>query len=161
MKALSGIALAASVVIAAPAMAQAVSPADYVAKAGASDLYERTSSQLVLESSKKEKVRQFAQMMVTDHTKSTAEVKAAAQQSGLTPPPPKLDAEQTRMVSQLRQATGEARDRLYITQQKTAHQKALALHQGYATSGTAVPLKAVAAKTAPVVQHHIEMLNGM
>jgi putative membrane protein len=99
--------------------------------------------------------------MITDHTKSTADVKAAAQQSGLTPPPPKLDAEQTRMVSQLRQVTGEARDRLYITQQKTAHQKALALHQGYARTGTAAALKAVAAKTAPVVQHHIEMLSGM
>ncbi len=161
MKALSNFALAAGIVIAAPAVAQTMAPADYVAKAGASDLYERTSSKLMLESSKNEKIRQFAQMMVTDHTKSTNDVKAAAKQSGLTPPPPKLEPEQSRMMGQLRQASGDARDRLYVTQQKTAHQKALALHQGYAANGTAAPLKAVAAQVAPVVQHHLEMLNGM
>ncbi|MCC2979997.1 MULTISPECIES: DUF4142 domain-containing protein [unclassified Sphingomonas] len=161
MKALSSFAIAATVIIASPVAAQALSPSDFVTKAGASDLYERTSSKLVLETTKNQKIRQFAQMMITDHTKSTNDVKMAAKQAGVTPPPPALDADQSRMVAELRQARGEARDQAYVTQQKAAHQKALALHQGYAQSGTAAPLKAVAAKTAPVVQHHLEMLNGM
>ena len=58
-------------------------------------------------------------------------------------------------------ATGTERDALYVTQQKEAHQMALALHQGYAANGTSAPLKAAAAKIAPVVQSHIDMLNGM
>ncbi|PXA97082.1 hypothetical protein DMC47_15650 [Nostoc sp. 3335mG] len=65
------------------------------------------------------------------------------------------------MVAELRAKTGVDRDRIYLTQQRTAHQQALALHTGYAQSGTAAPLKTVAAATAPVVRHHIEMLQGM
>lgn len=161
MKLVSSFAMAAAMVIAGPAVAQATSPSDFVKKAGASDLYERTSSNLVLQTSKNAKVREFAQMMVKDHTKSTNDVKMAAKQAGLTPPPPALEPEQSRMVAELRQASGAARDQLYVTQQKTAHQKALALHTGYAQSGSAAPLKTVAAKTAPVVKHHLDMLNAM
>jgi putative membrane protein len=147
-------------VAAAPALAQATSPATYVAKAGASDLYERQSSTLV-RSSKNAKVRDFAQTMIAHHTKSTADVKAAARAAGLRPAPPKLMPMQARMIADLRKASGSARDTLYVTQQKQAHQQALALHQGYAADGTSPPLKAAAAKIAPVVQSHLDMLNGM
>lgn len=153
------IALTLSMLAAAPALAQ--TPATYVAKAGASDLYERTSSQLVLQSTKDAKIRDFATMMIRDHQKSTADLKRAATAARVAVPAPKLEPAQAQMVAELRRATGAARDRLYVTQQRTAHQQALALHSGYAQNGTAAPLKTVAAATAPVVQHHIEMLQGM
>ncbi|MEH3041763.1 MAG: DUF4142 domain-containing protein [Sphingomonas paucimobilis] len=155
------IAMSLSVLAAAPAFAQAPAPATYVAKAGASDLYERTSSQMVLQSTKDAKIRDFATMMLRDHAKSTADVKRAATASRVAVPAPKLEPAQAQMVAELRRATGAQRDRLYVTQQRTAHQQALALHSGYARNGTAAPLKTVAAATAPVVQHHIEMLQGM
>lgn len=157
------IAMTLSVLAAAPALAQAPAPAPatYVAKAGASDLYERTSSQLVLQSTRDAKIRDFATMMVRDHTKSTADVKRAATAARVRVPAAKREPAQARMVAELRRATGAQRDRLYVTQQRTAHQQALALHDGYARNGTAAPLKTVAAATAPVVQHHIEMLQGM
>ena len=56
-------------------------PAKYVKTAGAADLYERRSSQIVLQSTTDPRFRQFAQMMIMHHTKSTAEVKAAAMRS--------------------------------------------------------------------------------
>lgn len=152
---------ALAVSMAAPAAAQQMAPADYVAAAGASDLYEKTSSQLVLQSTKNAKIRSFAQMMVGDHNKSTAMVKSAATKSGVRPTPPVLTPAQNEMVAELRSATGEARDQAYVTQQRTAHEQALALHQGYTTNGSAEPLKAAAAKIVPVVQHHIEMLQNM
>lgn len=141
--------------------AQAMTPASYVMKAGAGDLYEKTSSQLVLETSKNAKLRQFAQMMIQDHSKSTAEVKAAAAKAGVAVAPPKLDAMGSRDVAALRAAKGTARDTLYVTQQKAAHQRALALHQGYAANGSAAPLKMVAGQIAPVVQTHITELQAM
>ncbi|MDR6128174.1 putative membrane protein [Sphingomonas sp. SORGH_AS802] len=141
--------------------AQAVSPTTFVTKAGAGDLYEKTSSQLVLATSKNAKLRQFAQMMVRDHTKSTADVKAAAAKAGVTVPAPKLDAMGARDVAALRTAKGTARDSLYVTQQKAAHQRALTLHQGYAANGTSAPLKMVAGQIAPVVQTHLTELQAM
>ncbi|VXC77685.1 DUF4142 domain-containing protein [Sphingomonas sp. 8AM] len=153
--------VAFATLLAAPAVAQQTSPAGYVAAAGASDLYEKTSSQLVLQSTKDPKVRSFAQGMIRDHNKSTAMVKTAAAKAGVKPKPPMLTPEQKDMVAQLRTATGTARDQAYLAQQKTAHQQALALHQGYANDGSAAPLKTTAAQIAPVVQHHIDMLSGM
>lgn len=147
--------------IAAPALAQTMTPAGFVAQAGASDLYERTSSELVLQTSKNPKVRAFAQTMIRDHAKSTADVKAAAAKAGVKVAPPTLMKAQTDMVAKLRAASGTARDQAYIAQQRTAHEQALALHKGYAANGTAAPLKAVAAATAPVVQHHLSMLQSM
>jgi putative membrane protein len=153
--------LSAMMILAAPAMAQTVSADSYVMKAGASDLYEKTSSQLVLATTSNAEVKNFANMMVNDHSSSTAKVKAAAAQSGLKPKPPALEPKQKAMIDALKSADETTRDALYVTQQKAAHQEALALHQGYSTHGTAAPLKAVAGEIVPVVQHHIDMLQSM
>jgi len=148
----------------APALASAapaMTSAAYVMKAGAGDLYERQSSMIVMKSTTNPALKTFAQEMITDHTQSTADVKAAAMKAGLHPAPPKLTAKQSSDVAALRAATGSSRDALYITQQKAAHQQALALHQGESSMGTAAPLKAAATKIVPVVQHHIDMLGSM
>ena len=152
----------ASAQMAAPMSASTtMSASTYVMKAGAGDLYERESSQLLLGSTKNPKLKSFAKMMIADHTKSTDEVKAAAMQAGMTPKPPMLNAVQLRNMSELKAASPMKRDALYITQQKAAHQQALMLHQGYADNGTVQPLKMAAAKIVPVVQHHIQELNAM
>jgi len=157
--------LLATAIVAAPlaaVQAQApVTPATYVKMAGASDQYEIQSSRLLLQTTQNAKLRDYANMMIADHEKSTADVKAAAQAAGLTVAPPRLDATGLRNVAALRATKGTLRDQLYVRQQKTSHDKALALHQGYAANGSAASLKTAAGQIVPVVQHHIEMLNGM
>ncbi len=153
--------LAAVLVVAAPAAAQVMTPAAYVATAGASDLYEQTASRIVLETTGDPKVRAFAQMMVGDHAKSTAAVKAAAAKSGVRAAPPKLTPLQTELVAQLRGEAGPARDAAYVAQQKVAHGQALTVQKAYAMDGTAPALKAAAAGIVPVVEHHVAMLKTM
>jgi putative membrane protein len=115
----------------------------------------------VLKTTKNAQIRRFATSMIGDHGKTTATVTAAARAAKIPPKPPMLDAPKATMVRQLNATRGTARDRLYIQQQKTAHQEALALHQDYAASGTEPHLKAAATAAVPIVQHHLEMLNGM
>ncbi len=146
--------------VAASAAPPAISGTTFIKKAGASDQYEIQSSRLVTGSTNA-KVRDFAEQMIRDHTKSTGEVKAAARQAGLTVPPPALEPMQARMIAELRRTPVSRRDTVYITQQKRAHQMALELHRGYAADGKVAPLKAAAGQIAPVVQHHIEELNRM
>lgn len=150
-----------ALLIAAPASAQVMPPAEYVTTAGASDLYEITSSRLVLQSTSDPKVRQFAQMIVAHHTKSTADVKAAAAKSRVDAPPPALNPLQTELVAELQAENGPARDGAYIAQQKASHQQALNVQKAYAAEGSAPPLKAAAKKIVPVVQSHIAMLMKM
>ena len=152
--------IAAAAIPAAPALAQATTGTDYVAQAGASDQFEIKSSKLVM-TSKDPKVQEFAKQMVTDHTNSTKMVKAAALKDHVKAGPPMLMPMQKDMIAQLKAAKGPARDSLYVTQQKQSHQMALQLQQGYAQSGDATNLKATAAQIVPVVQGHLDMLNGM
>lgn len=155
------IAAAAMTLFTLPASAQVMSGPMFVATAGASDLYEKTSSQLVLETTQDPAIRSFATMMVADHAKSTAAVKAAAAKARIKSAPPKLNPAQAEMIAQLRAEPAATRDAAYVAQQKTAHAQALNVHKTYAMEGTVAPLKATAAQIAPVVQHHIDMLKTM
>lgn len=161
MKTFKLVGLCAAVALAAPVAAQVMTPAEYVATAGASDLYERTSSQLVMESTQDPRVRDFAQMMIAHHTKSTADVTAAARQSRVAVAPARLTPAQAEMVAQLTAETGPARDRAYIAQQRAAHNQARAVQKAYATEGGAPALRRAAAGIVPVVERHIETLKTM
>lgn len=153
--------LAAAALTAMPAAAQVMTPSEYVATAGASDLYERQSSQLVLETTQDPKVRAFATMMLTDHAKSTADIAAAALRSRVRPVPPQLNPLQAEKIAELRAAAGPMRDKAYVAQQRASHNQALDVQKAYSMEGTAAALKAAATKIVPVVTHHVDMLKTM
>jgi putative membrane protein len=126
----------------------------------ASDMYEIESSRLAATKSNSTEVKELAGHLITDHQKSTAELKTAASQAKVAVTPA-LDAEKQAMLDQLKAASGADFDRLYLEQQKTAHQKALGLLQSFAQGGDAAPLKAFARKATGVIEGHIEHLNGI
>ncbi len=150
-----------SMAVGEPVAAPVTDSATYLAKAGAGDLFETESSKAILAKTTKADIKSFAQMMVDDHGKSTAKVKAAAQAAGLTVAPPTLDAAQQQALDGIKAASGEAADRAYLDAQRTAHADALALHSGYRENGDTPELKAAASQIAPVVQHHIDELSKL
>ncbi|WP_312490161.1 DUF4142 domain-containing protein [Sphingomonas sp.] len=157
---LAGAPIAAQTPPPPPPAAAKTQAAAYVKAAGTSDLYEITSSQIALQKSRNEGVRRFAQAMIDHHRHTTQATVAAARQAGLTPMPPQLGGAKA-SIEELRRATPENFDRLYLGQQATAHQAALDLHQSYASSGDKAPLKASARAAVPIVQQHIQMLSQM
>ena len=161
MKTLMMSAAFGAAILASPAAAQVMTPSEYVMTAGASDLYEITSSKIVLETTQNPALRSFAQMMVTHHTKSTSDVKAAAMKSRVNVASPQLSPLQQELVTELRGETGAARDAAYIAQQRASHGQALAVQTAYAMEGTAPALKTMAAGVVPVVERHIMMLKAM
>ncbi|WP_172438627.1 DUF4142 domain-containing protein [Sphingobium yanoikuyae] len=137
------------------------SPADYLAQAGASDLFEVESSKAVLAKTQNSKVRAFAQMMIKAHQESTAKLINAAGQATLTVRPPVLMPDQQSMLDDINAASADSVDAVYIANQKTAHQAALSLHQAYAANGGVAPLKHAAGEITPVVRGHVEMLGKL
>jgi len=127
----------------------------YVRMAGSSDLFEIQSSQAALQTARNAEVRRFAQTMIDHHTMTTNEVTAAARSAGMSPPPPSLAPHHATLLRQLQATSGAARERLYVQQQVTAHQEALALHTGYSRAGDTPALQAVAARAVPIVQQHL------
>ncbi len=145
--------------MASAAQGQPTDAAGYVAMAGASDLWEIESSKALLDKSTNADLKKFAQMMIDNHTESTQKIKTAAQSANITPTPPKLDADQQRMLDEIKAANASGIDEAYTRHQRTAHQKALALHQNYASNGDDQALKKAAGEIVPVVQKHITELG--
>jgi putative membrane protein len=151
-----------AVTVAQSAMDQPAPPAmDFVRMAGASDLYEIHSSQLVMQDGGDPDLRRFAEMMIEHHTMTTRTVTDAARAAGMTPPPPALDAPKAEMIRQLQSARGEARQALYVEQQVMAHREALMLHTRYSRNGDTPQLKQAAAATVPIVSRHYNEIVAM
>jgi putative membrane protein len=126
----------------------------------AADLYEVESARLAADKATNAEVKSLARHIRTDHEKSTSELKSAAGTANVTVAP-KLDAEKQAMLDQLKAASGADFDRLFLEQQKTAHQKALDLLQGYSSAGDNEALKAFASKTAAAVKSHLDHANSI
>lgn len=141
------------------AVLPAVSAPEYAGLAGAADLFEIESSKIVLETTKNPAVKSFAQMMIAQHTQSTETIKAAAKEAKLDLAPPSLSPPQQAMITDIEAASGTERDAIYVRDQAKAHRDALALHQGYASSGESAPLKKAASGIVPVVQKHLDELS--
>lgn len=140
-----------------PPLADPMSPLSapgYMAMAASSDMFEIESSRLALQRSRHPAVRQFAQMMITDHTRTSSEMMAAARELGLSPPPPGMMPHHMEMLDRLRGAAPGEFDAAYKREQLMAHEEALNLHRNYADQGDAPPFRAVASRAVPVVQAH-------
>ncbi len=160
MKTVALLATAAFALTSVAASALALPAKTYVMKAGASDMFETESSKLVTDSSDP-KVVSYANMMISDHARSTSDVMSAAQADGVTAPPPMLTPKQKTMIDSLKATNGKKRDLLYKKDQITAHKETLAFQKEYAMSGDKPNLKAAAGKIVPVVQNHLDMANNM
>lgn len=134
----------------------------FLAQAASGDQFEIQSSQLAETASQNAGVRNFANVMISDHTRLGQAIAAAAASARLQPPPPTLLPAQQQMLDQLRAAgTGTAFDMAYQQAQIQAHQGALTLMQNYATSGDVPALRTAAAQAVPTVQSHLAMAQAL
>lgn len=128
----------------------------YMSMAAGGDQFEIQSSQIALIKASSADVRNFAQMLINDHTLMTSKLQAAAASAGLGAPAPVFSPDQQRMLNELQAApAGFEFDQLFLRDQVMAHEMALALHSNYASAGDTPALRAVAASAVPVVSMHL------
>lgn len=132
----------------------------YVEMAASSDMYEIQSSQMAASRAQNETMRNFAQMMIRDHTNTSQQLMAAATAAQLPPMTPRLLPMHADMLARLEARTGADFDREYGRQQLMAHEQALALHSNYAARGDTPALRVVAGSAVPVVRQHLEMVRA-
>ncbi len=138
----------------------APSAQDFAQTAAASDMFEIQAAKLVLKKAKTEDVREFANMMIADHTKSSQALKEAIAASGQSlAMPAKLDAEHQSQIGALNGLAGQDLEREYIAQQMAAHRNALDLLKSYAGGGDVAELRQFAQATIPAVQKHSDWLD--
>ena len=103
-----------------------------------------------------EKVKQFGQRMIDDHTKAGDELKSLAAKKNITLPT-ELDAKSKAMVDKMSGMSGAAFDKAYMKDMVADHKKDVAEFQKESTSGADSDLKAWAGTTLPTLQEHLKM----
>jgi putative membrane protein len=135
---------------------------DFITEAASSDMFEVESSKLAVERSQDAATKSFAQQMITDHTKTSEELKAmvAGGKVKATLPTAMSSAQQT-MLDDLKKVQGDDFTKLYHSDQEDVHEDAVDLFKRYGDEGENAELKAWAAKTRPALEHHLQMATDM
>lgn len=135
---------------------------DFASTIAASDMYEIAAGKLAQSMATMEECKKFGAMLVADHTKSSAMLKTAA--AAANPPvtlPTTMPAELQAKLDALKAAKGAEFDKLFVEQQKEAHQKALDALKSYAAGGDQPSLKTFATTATPVIQRHLDEVKAM
>ncbi len=134
---------------------------DFAQAVAMSDMYELGAANIAAKKVKTGPVREFANMMIADHSKSSKALKDAIAASGQSlAMPAKLGGEHQSLINALGRLDGEDFEREYMAQQMTAHRKALDLLKSYAGGGDMAELRQFAQATIPAVQKHQDWLNA-
>jgi putative membrane protein len=135
---------------------------DFINKVAISDMFEIQSSQLALSKGPDRDTKPFAQRMVTDHQKTSSELKSLVEggkvQATL---PTAMDSDHQGMLDQLKAKSGKDFDQSYDQIQVKAHQDAVALFEAYTKGGDDAELKRWAAKTLPHLKQHLTMAQKL
>ncbi len=128
----------------------------------ASDMFEIEAAKIAAKRSTNPSVKTFAANMQKAHMKTTEELKAAIAASGASlTTPTMLPQDLQEDLDDLNKADAKDFDKKYADSQVDAHQAALNLLQRYAQDGDTAALKSFAAATAPKVQEHLNMAEGL
>jgi len=143
------------------ALGVAPSAQDFVTEAAQSDMFEIASSKLALERAD-DATKKFAQQMIDDHTKTSTELKGLVNGGKVKATlPTDMSDDQKDMIEDLKSAKDDDFTKQYHSDQVDAHEDAVDLFKRYGEEGDQPELKAWAAKTAPALQHHLDMANDL
>ena len=100
-------------------------------------------------------VKEFAEMMVKDHSASNEKVKALAATRNLTLPKTPSEAQQDTMKT-LHAKTGAQFDQTYLAAQVKAHEETVAMLKAEIASGQDAEARSLARELLPTVETHLK-----
>lgn len=137
--------------------ASALQDADllFIADAAIGGLAEVQLGQLASEKATNAEVKQFGQMMVTDHGNANTELQTLAQSKSVQLPTT-LNEEKTALQQKLAALAGADFDREYMNEMVKDHKEDVEKFQKAANEAIDPEVKAFAAKTLPTLQQHLQ-----
>lgn len=129
---------------------------EFMMTAAHSDQNEVQQSKMALAKGVTGMAKEMANKMITDHAKSTADLKKIAAKKGVTLPTD-MDAEHKAMVPAMEKLSGKEFEAKYLSQMQADHQKTANTMMAHEKMTKDADLKAFIGKTLPVVQQHLAM----
>jgi len=147
---------------AVPALAQksakgpAMSDQKFVDFAAQTDMVEANLGQLADSAASSQQVKDYAQMLVTDHTDDFHQLYGVANQANLTMPSAIDTAHNKMMIDPFQKVKGAAFDKKYVHEMIAGHTKAIAVYKKEAADAENPALKSYAEQTLPTLQKHLD-----
>ena len=133
---------------------------DFVVKAADGGMLEVQLAELALTKASSPKVKEFAQTMITDHSKANEELKSLAQSKNISLPT-SLSEENQKDYNDLAEKSGAEFDKAYCEFMVKDHKDDLEKFKKAADDAEDPDLKTWAAGKVPVLEHHLSMAEGM
>ena len=165
MKSRLSLALAATLALALPALAgQPRSPGktdqSFLKEAAAGGMMEVELGRVATQNAASDRVKQFGQRMVDDHSKANDELKQLAAREDVTLPGT-MSAADKKQVDRLSKLHGVAFDRAYMQAMVDDHQKDVAKFRQQSTKAQDPDIKEFAARTLPTLEQHLQMAKDI
>jgi putative membrane protein len=136
--------------------AQKMSDQQFVTFAAETDMVEANLGQLAQSVAASQGVKDYGQMLTTDHTQDYGQLWTAAQQAGLTVPNA-IDTEHNKaMIDPFQKLKGAAFDHKYVQEMIAGHTKAIAIYKKEAADAQNPAIKTYAQTALPVLQKHLD-----
>jgi putative membrane protein len=142
------------------ALGIAPTTADFVKEVAMSDMTEIAAAKVGQERGNAQE-RAFATQMITDHTKTSEELKSMVTADARAAIPTALDSSSQSKIDKLKKAKPDDFSSDFDAMQVSAHKDAVSLFERYAKGGEDAKLKEWAGKTLPALQHHLEMAQSL
>jgi putative membrane protein len=133
---------------------------DFIKEVAMSDMLEIEAAKVAQQKGNADE-KKFAEQMITDHTKTSSELKDMVSGELKAAIPTALDDSSQKKLQKLKDAKPEDFAGEYDPMQVSAHKDAVSLFDRYAKGGENSKLKDWAGKTLPALQHHLEMAQAM
>jgi putative membrane protein len=133
---------------------------DFIKEAALSDMTEIEASKIAEQKGNADE-KKFASQMVTDHTKTSSELKSLVSGEMKSAMPTALDDASKKKLDKLRDTKPDDFASQFDPMQVSAHKDAVSLFERYAKGGDDPKLKDWAGKTLPALQHHLEMAQAL
>ncbi len=127
----------------------------FVDFAAQTDMTEASLGQLAASQASRQDVKDYAQMLVTDHTNDYNQVSTVAGKANLVVPKG-LDAAHNTMIAPFQKLQGSAFDHRYIQEMIAGHTHAISVYTKESANAQNADLKAYASQTLPTLQKHLE-----
>jgi putative membrane protein len=133
----------------------------FVTTAAMTDMFEIQAGQLAQQKADDSAYKEFAQMIVADHTKTTDQIKSMAPKLPGVQLPQALDKTHQAKIDKLGSLSGAAFERQFKTEQAQGHKQAVEMFQTYAKSGDNPDLKSWAEQTLPTLKTHLQHAEAL
>lgn len=148
----------------APVFAQAAaggtSDKDFIKMAGEADMVEAHFGQMAQDQASRQDIKDYGQMLVTDHTANYNDLVALAAKAG-GDVPKGIDAKDNKKIDAFKSLKGAAFDHRFLAEMIQAHQQAIAEFKREAEHGENADVKAFANSTLPKLQEHLEKARDL